>query len=52
MNGCAEGGQNFRRVFLFLFQLFLEILLVFRRFYFEVFHLQIEHQILWALDKA
>ena len=51
MNGRAEGGQNFRRVFLFL-QLFLEIFLVFRRFCFEVFHLQIERQILWAPDKA
>ena len=52
MNGRAEGGQNFRRVFLVLFQLFLEIFLVFCRFCFEVSHLQIEHQILLALDKA
>ena len=51
MNGRAEGGQNFRRDFLVLFQL-LEIFPVFCRFCFEVSHLQIEHQILLALDKA
>ncbi len=34
VNGRAKGGQDFRRVFLFLFQHFLEIFLVFRCFCF------------------